>query len=514
VLNHKITLAGLASDKIYNFEVKSVNPKEPSKLVDEKGSFKTVPAAFTSIPDVTFSTVPGRIFVMEPVKVMLKISGMPDNSNVTLYENSIAVSNIIDAPAALNKSNSAFFNWTPKQSKNYEMFAVVKSGENVCAIKRFTLNSMRLTVMIDEAHENVGVDNFEDLKVDLYKNGLNPVSNRSKLTDESLKKAAVLIISEYSTGEAGLSNNEIKAVKNFVDGGGGLLLIGRCDYKGMANPQTLNKILEQTGSNMRINNDEVTDPTNCLGGMPWVMLAHLFEPSIISGDVKTILLSGSASVLNANMQPVTALDKTIIPLCYGDNDCSNIDSDGTGNAVIYPAGGKIIIDAAEIMPSGGKIAVFGSQHYSGNLYNFTSQHQIPVYNYKVINWLAHKAVRGIKELAAEITAVADNKNNINDNNSNKESAVLGASIRAASAFEKLEKEFNSAALKVEDSIDKLILYVKTDNNGNIAEKSALIKKALDRARYEAAQNPDLLKVIQSKIDFLQETYEKLNNSEK
>ncbi len=510
-LNHKITITGLKPNTPYNFEVESVSQKDLSQLVKDSGYFRTAADPAVAVPEVSLSTVPEKLFVYEPVKAIVKISQAPSDAQITLYEDAVSEANKLAATSGTLDNGQAAFDWTPKSGKVFELFAVIRSVQKVIAVVSFKLTPGRRLVMIDEAHENLGRGYFEDLKINLFNNGLQTVSNTSRISDETLKNASVLIISEYATTEAGLNKDEIAAVKNFVDAGGGLLLIGRCDYKGLANPQTLNRVLEQTGSNIRINDDEVLDPTNCTGSMKWVLLANCFDRKIIPADVRAALFSGTASMLNSNMAPITSADKTVIQLAYGDGDCTNIDADASGDAVIYPDGVPVVIEAAEIMPSGGKIAVFGSQHFGTAVYTFTSQHQTPDYNFSVIKWLSHTAKKGVEELSDEITSMPAARNGASSRKQSaaSETAAIGAAIRADEVFNNLEKEFDPASPKLEESLDRLIKHVKTDKVSAANETAAVIKTVLDRVRYGAAQNPELMNRIKPRIEVLEEHYQKL-----
>lgn len=507
-LNHKITLTGLKPATAYNFEIESVSQKDPSQVVSDSGNFKTAAAPGIPVPTVSLATAPEKLFVYEQAKLIVKAAPAPADSQITLYEDAVSAANKIAVSAGTLDNGQAVFDWTPKFGKTYELLAVITSAQKVIAVASFNVTPGRRLVVIDEAHGNLGAGYFEDMKVDLFNRGLQTVSSTARINDDTFKNASVFVISEYSTTETGLNKDEIASVKKFVDNGGGLLLIGRCDYLGKSNPETLNRILEQTGSNLRVNDDEVLDPTSCLGTSPWLVMPHLFDAGIIAADVKAVICSSTASVLNSHMKPVTPADKTIIPLCYGDEDCTNIDSDKSGDGVIYPAGSKVVIDAAEIMPSGGKIAVFGSQHFGSQVYNYTSRHQTPLYNFSVVNWLAHPSKKGVEELSSEINSMSpgtapDNKTLRSDENLS-ETAVIGASIRADEVFKNIEKEFDPASPKIVESLDHLIDHIKTDKIS-----TDVIKKVLDRVRYGAAEDSALMNKIRPKIEIIEEYYQRM-----
>jgi len=164
------------------------------------------------------------------------------------------------------------------------------------------------------------------------------------------------------------------------------------------------------------------------------------------------------------------------------------------------------------MPSGGKIAVFGSQHFGTAVYTFTTQHQTPDYNFSVIKWLSHTAKKGVEELSDEITSMPAARNGAPSKKHSavtNETAMIGAAIRADEVFTNLEKEFDPASPRLEESLDRLIKHIKTDKSSAANETAAVIKTVLDRVRYGAAQNPELMNKIKPRIETLEEQYQKL-----
>ncbi|HNY13107.1 MAG TPA: hypothetical protein PKK26_16080, partial [Candidatus Wallbacteria bacterium] len=478
------------------------------QLLKEPGSFKTLQAPEASQPGVSISCVPERPFIYEPAEIVVKLEGAPSGAGITLYEDAIAAPNKLAKPNGPLSAGQANISWTPRESRAYELFVVVTSAEKVIAVAVYNVESARRLVVIDEAHDNSGKGYFEDMKVDLYNRGLTAVSNTSKISSAMLANARVLVISQYPLSSPGIETAEIAAIRDFVNSGGGLLLIGTCDFKGASNPAALNRILEQVGSNMRVNDDEILDPTNNSGGQKWVVFSHIFDRRVVPAEIMASLLASGASIVNSAMKPVTAADKTIIPLASGDDDTYNVDADGAGDAVIYPAGTPIVMDAAEIMPSGGKIALFGSQHFGSAVYQFTGQHQTPLYNYNVISWLSRQAKNGVEELSNEITSMSSGAASEKHSAVTSKTAVIGATIRADEFFSNIEKEFDPSSTKLEAELDSLIKHVKADKTP-AAETAAVIKKVLDRVRYGAVQDTQLMNRIKLKIAILEDHYQKL-----
>ncbi|HNY10317.1 MAG TPA: MBL fold metallo-hydrolase [Candidatus Wallbacteria bacterium] len=511
-LNHKITISGLKPKTSYNFEIESIAKKDSAQVVTGAGSFQTADEIQGGASVTSIAAKPVKPIIFEPVEITVKVTGAPAKAKLLLYEDAVSPKNIYANGVTIPAGNTVNFKWIPQQSKTYELFAVIADDDKIYAINSFNINVIRRIAIIDEAHLNMMRGNYESMKVDLYSRGFDVINNTERITANTLKGASVLIIPEYSTSEAGLNASELTVIKKFVDAGGGLLLIGRADFGGYAYPQTLNKVLEQTGSNIRVNSDEVLDPTNSPAGgsVAFILFMHLFDDKVISSEVKSIISKGSASMLNSKMKPITSADKTIIPICYGDDDTYNIDSDNAGNGVIYPKGTPVVVDAAEIMPSGGKVAVFGGPHVGAGFYANTATHQTPTYNFNVFTWLSHPAKkRDVEELSREISYISEGSEDIiSEGGEVNQSAVISASIRADKTSAQLLEQFDYSGGKIETSVDNFLRFFEGGSISNLNNFSDVIKKVLDRVRYETVENPQLMVTMKDKINLLEELYQK------
>lgn len=506
--HHQLTLTGLTPNTSYNFEIESAAVKDQTQILSAQGTFKTIEESAAGVKIASMNMSPKTALIYEPVKLSVKVEGAPAKSKVTLYEDSIIAKNKI-GDAVLPASGIAALAWTPKQSKQYELLFVVTDGEKTLAVGSMKAVVTRKLILFDLAHKNLNVTKYESCKVDLYSRGFEVGDITERFTANTLKNASVLIMSEPSTTEAGINAAELAIVKKFVDNGGGLLMLTKADFGNYSEPQTINKVLEQIGSNIRANDDEVMDPTNSPGqNMAFLLFMHQFDRKIVSPEVKMVVIKGSASMLNAKMKPVTAADKTIIPITYGDDDTYNIDSDNAGDGVIYPAGTTVVVDAGEVLPGGGKVAVFGGFHIDSGAYSYTNNNQTHVYNYDVIKWLASPAKKRVDELSTEMTYISDDtKNTIAEGNLNQ-SAVIGTAIRAEKIAAQLLEEFDYSSDKIESSIEHFIRFFDGGNAKYIPSFSGVIKKVLDRVRYQAAENPEVMERAGEKIKSLEELYHK------
>ncbi len=242
--------------------------------------------------------------------------------------------------------------------------------------------------------------------------------------------------------------------------------------------------------------------------MAYLLFMHLFDKNIISPEVKMLIIKGSSSILNAKMKPVTAADKTIIPLAYGDNDTYNIDSDNAGDGVIYQGGTPVVVDAAEVLPGGGKIAAFGGFHIDGGAYTYSASNHTHIYNFDVINWLSRPAKKRVADLSSEMAFIDDDTKLSAAEGDFNQSAVISTAIRAEKISKKLLEEFDYSNDKIGASIDNFIKFFDGENSKYLCGFTGVIKKVLDRVRYEAAENSELLKNNDDKIKALEELYYK------
>mgnify|MGYP000923678743 FL=1 len=87
-----------------------------------------------------------------------------------------------------------------------------------------------------------------------------------------------------------------------------------------------------------------------------------------------------------------------------------------------------------------------------------------------------------------------------------QSAVISTSIRADKISKELLEEFDYSADKIEASIDHFVGFFNGGNAKYISSFSGVIKKVLDRVRYEAAENSELMQKSGDKIKALEDLY--------
>jgi len=92
----------------------------------------------------------------------------------------------------------------------------------------------------------------------------------------------ILIIPQLELGASGtggdptlLPDADVAAIKSFVEGGKGLLIMEGSDYAGFNYNKVQNKILRALGFGLNFQNDEVYDDTNYWGDGPWWPIADV-----------------------------------------------------------------------------------------------------------------------------------------------------------------------------------------------------------------------------------------------
>ncbi|HAZ36661.1 MAG TPA: DNA-binding protein [Clostridiaceae bacterium] len=341
--------------------------------------------------------------------------------NVVSSENKIGEQSISSLEPT--KEAIAKINWTPGAAGEYKIY--VQATMNVAGTQKVFTNSISFTaankedfkkVVIDAAHSNQYVSGdykgkMTNLKEMLKQEKTMIVENTSEFNSEALENTSILIITPPQSTDDSKNNltkkkftdDEIKAIKDYADKGGSLIITSRADYKdGTGDYQRAvqgNKILEAIGSNLRFNDDEVVDNTKN-GGQPfrlyfdnYTSTKYNLTEGIPDGELYSFY-SGCSTILKEN-----ADDKNVDILVKGHETTETLDSDNKGDNTPVNKGDVIAL-AAEILPSGGKVVVGGTTFFS----DFETETGDNAYsNIKItesiINWLAPKKEAELKTIA-------------------------------------------------------------------------------------------------------------------
>ncbi|WP_282937315.1 DUF4350 domain-containing protein [Paenibacillus sp. RC67] len=224
------------------------------------------------------SIVEGAAVAGIPVTLKAGISnlGTINLTNLTahFYYDSIDSTHFIGdstiATLGSNKNADATVSWQNPVAGEHKLIVVLEAGDgNNLGDNKYeqpiTVKApLGITVMIDATHKNENTtsdtgtyaNNLTDFTLNLRKQGYTVVENKAAITDQLLSNVGVLMVTHPSSA---YSDNEIAALKRFVDRGGSLLLTEKSNFGGT--PQNLNSLLSGIGSSILVNNDGVFDET-------------------------------------------------------------------------------------------------------------------------------------------------------------------------------------------------------------------------------------------------------------
>ena len=295
-------------------------------------------------------------------------------------------------------------------------------------------------VVIDGAHQNQYVSGDYSGKVTtltalMAQNNIKSVINTKPITDEVLKGASLLIMSDpqstvkdtYGLTPQKYTEDELAAIARFVQNGGNIAITSKADYGDAkdeyGNARQGNSVLEAIGAKIRFNDDQATDD-NENGGQNYRLYFDDYntESSWMNGiDItkKYSFYSGSTLIMPSDTTNIDILVRGHATT-YG-NDA---DKQGDNAAV---GKGEVIGLAVETLSNGSKVVVSGATFFS----NFEMD-GLDYSNYQI-------SEKVLKELAPapelKVSKIADVRiDNNNDNIPDRfgETVVVEGYVTAAS----------------------------------------------------------------------------------
>lgn len=303
------------------------------------------------------------------------------NLNVKFYYDEVKDSNLIGtsiiAQLASKGVATASVTWNSPIAGNHTLIAVVDtpagdSPEDNQYRKEVTIKqSLGIKVMIDAAHknENTSTDpgtyknNFTAFTKLIQHEGYTVVENTKPLTADNLQDVKVLVLTHP---QVDLTADENKAVSDFVQNGGSLLLTDKSNFKNDTNIN--NDLLQQMGSTIQINNDGINDDstdgnfwTDPLKS-PFAVRIHLHPVSnFITDRADTLEYYSGSSLEKVGHQPLT--DSSSVTILASGNETTYQGSVAPGNYVYDSIsdnhGGSVIPAVASETIGNGKIIVSG-----------------------------------------------------------------------------------------------------------------------------------------------------------
>ena len=271
-------------------------------------------------------------------------------------------------------------------------FPLTKKGKNVIeAVITLNINGAERTyterievrtfdttevshVLIDGSKENGYVtgtypDNMKYVTELVGQEGGIVKINKETITPEILNGIDVLIITDPSD-KFYYSDDEVLAIKAFVEAGGDLIITSKADYKDAEgeyqNATQGNKILESIGATIRFNDDQVIDPVENGGQTYRLYFDDYNEESIYTkgidfgkieqGNAKNTDYKFSFYSGNSVLIPQGA--KNIDAVVRGHETTQSDDADKKGDNTPV-SGNDIIALAVETLPNGSKIVASG-----------------------------------------------------------------------------------------------------------------------------------------------------------
>ncbi len=203
-------------------------------------------------------------------------------------------------------------------------------------------------ILIDAAHGNAAADKMETFERHMRKLGFKVFYTLNLITPEMLTRFGIVILPNPSLP---LMANESKAIVDWFMAGGRLLLAGDWDSSKLDGRRTLNALLEQLGSVVRLNSDQIWDNVHKTN-KPWGVLATVANPEHpVAKGVQTVITWGTCSLISRNLTPLPP-ESGVELLVVSHPEAINKDGDKRNDAIIYPPQSAIPIMGIERLANG------------------------------------------------------------------------------------------------------------------------------------------------------------------
>ncbi|MFW6120859.1 MAG: hypothetical protein ACOC80_08145, partial [Petrotogales bacterium] len=227
-------------------------------------------------------------------------------------------------------------------------------------------------VLIDVSHGNDYTrDKLNDFSSDIDSWGYESKFLYDDFTASEVDKASLIVLMDAS----GYSEEEYEIIKEYFENGGKLLITGKSDFRNESNPDVMNRFLEIIGSEIRLNDDQIIDPTDNYGGLFKVEIKNFPESPLNLGEMEKVDVYSGCTLVIENKEKVHIFAK-------GDDDTASVDEDGNNDAI--PVDEAIFAAGEEIGNS--KVAVIGKAIFSDYDYKHPANSN-DVFMEAVINWL-------------------------------------------------------------------------------------------------------------------------------
>ncbi|NFA43968.1 DUF3604 domain-containing protein [Clostridium botulinum] len=324
---------------------------------------------------------------------------------------------------ASTKTENVKFNWKADKEGEYTLYAKAtvkldkgeKSFTTSAKVKIVNPDKVK-KILVDGSHYNQYVTGDYAGKYTAFKSLLTEkdgltIINKDKITDEILKDVKILVLTNpqsKNNDAAGLKeskfdNDEIQAIKRYVEKGGNVIVSTRADYKDgkgeYSNGAQMNSVLEAIGTKLRVNDDEVIDTTKNGGQEYRLYLTNYDSPNynllngVENGKDEYSFYNG-ASVVLANGASPEGVDF----LVKGFETTETKDADGDKDNVEVPKGNVNML-GVEQLSNGSKVVVSGNTFFSDFEIDGTNGDKysnVKITN-NIVNWMMpSKEIKTIK----------------------------------------------------------------------------------------------------------------------
>ncbi|MBN1060011.1 CehA/McbA family metallohydrolase [Clostridium botulinum] len=324
---------------------------------------------------------------------------------------------------ASTKTENVKFNWKADKEGEYTLYAKAtvkldkgeKSFTTSAKVKIVNPDKVK-KILVDGSHYNQYVTGDYAGKYTAFKSLLTEkdgltIINKDKITDEILKDVKILVLTNPQSTEnttAGLKaskfdDDEIKAIKRYVEKGGNVIVSTRADYKDgkgeYSNGAQMNSVLEAIGTKLRVNDDEVIDTTKNGGQEYRLYLTNYDSPNynllngVENGKDEYSFYNGASVVLADGASP-----EGVDFLVKGFETTETKDADGDKDNVEVPKGNVNML-GVEQLSNGGKVVVSGNTFFSDFEIDGTNGDKysnVKITN-NIVNWMMpSKEIKTIK----------------------------------------------------------------------------------------------------------------------
>ncbi len=240
--------------------------------------------------------------------------------------------------------------------------------------------SAEKTILVDKYHDTnnwwgdpEGTGSI--LAQELSSIGFTNKVNTDPFTDDTLKDVDIVLL--WGTDNP-LEENEITALKKFVERGGSLLVLASHEYDMIETTRnSVNALLESFG--VRVMKNGTDDPTNRQGCSCTPIIHNLSEHPTTEGIESIILYKPASLEIKGNA----------ISVARGDNDTFAVGSEPVrGEEIVIVAlsekgNGRVAVIGSSFVFDNGQIGRFGNKQFAKNLFNWlggASKQLIPTWS--------------------------------------------------------------------------------------------------------------------------------------